>query len=143
MTAEQLRQWITEGRANGQTLVQGPDSTEWKPLNSFPEFAALVAAPISPVSAPGAIGGMQPNVPNYLWQAIVATVCCCPPLGIPAIVFAAQVNTKLATGDFQGAMEASRKAKIWSWVSFGAGLVGGIIWVILNAMGMAMGAFNQ
>src|SRR5437762_2059610 len=31
-------------------------------------------------------------IPNYLAQAILVTVFCCLPFGIPAIVFAAQVN---------------------------------------------------
>ena len=50
VTAEQLRGWIGENRANAQTLVQGEGSQEWKPLGSFPEFAADLKPP--PVSAP-------------------------------------------------------------------------------------------
>jgi uncharacterized membrane protein YvbJ len=62
-------------------------------------------------------------IPNYLVQAILVTVCCCLPFGIPAIVFAAQANAKAAVGDIQGALDASDKAKTWTWVSFGCGLV--------------------
>ena len=36
------------------------------------------------------------SVPNYLVQAILTTIFCCLPFGIVAIVFAAQVNGKLA-----------------------------------------------
>lgn len=61
-------------------------------------------------------------VPNYLVHAIVVTVLCCLPFGIVAIVYAAQVNGKLAAGDYGGALEASSKARTWCWVSFGAGL---------------------
>jgi hypothetical protein len=61
-------------------------------------------------------------VPNYLAQAILVTIFCCVPFGIPAIVFAAQVNGKLAAGDYTGALGASKKAKIWCWIAFGAGL---------------------
>src|SRR5688572_21843187 len=99
VTADQVRQWIREGRANTQTLVQGPDSTEWKPLNSFTEFAAVLAPGPAMVTggAPAYPGGTVPSdIPNYLWQAILCTLCCCLPAGIPAIIFAAQVNTKLA-----------------------------------------------
>ena len=42
-------------------------------------------------------------IPNYLVQAILVTVFCCLPFGIPAIVFAAQVNSKVAAGDIHGA----------------------------------------
>ncbi|NER07984.1 MAG: CD225/dispanin family protein [Okeania sp. SIO3C4] len=35
------------------------------------------------------------NVPSYLTQAILITVFCCLPFGIVAIVYAAQVNSRL------------------------------------------------
>jgi len=63
------------------------------------------------------------SVSNYLVFAILSTIFCCLPFGIVAIVYAAQVNSKLQTGDYNGAVDASRKAKIWSWVSFGIGLI--------------------
>lgn len=63
------------------------------------------------------------NVPNYLPQAILVTIFCCLPFGIAAIVQAAQVNTKLKAGDFEGAVEASEGAKKWCWYGF----IGGII----------------
>ena len=51
ISADQIRQWIDEGRLNGQTAGQAEGSTEWKPLSQFPEFAeALGASPIA--SAP-------------------------------------------------------------------------------------------
>ena len=49
VTAEQLRGWIAENRANAQTLVQTDGSQEWKPLGSLAEFAADVKPP--PMSA--------------------------------------------------------------------------------------------
>jgi uncharacterized membrane protein len=42
-SAGEIRQWVAEGRANGQTLVQAEGSDEWKPLSSYPEFAAALA----------------------------------------------------------------------------------------------------
>ena len=131
VTGDQLRQWIREGRANAQTLVQGPNSTEWKPLNTFAEFSDVLAP--APAFAPGAppsyggMPGMQPRVPNYLWQSIVVTLCCCIPFGIVAIVFAAQVNGKLGAGDVQGAMQASQRAKLWCWVSFASGILSNVL----------------
>lgn len=44
VTDAELRQWIADGRANGQTLVQPEGATDWKPLSGLPEFAASVAA---------------------------------------------------------------------------------------------------
>lgn len=40
VTPDQVRQWLAENRANGQTLAQADGSTEWKPLYTIPEFAA-------------------------------------------------------------------------------------------------------
>jgi len=74
-------------------------------------------------------------VQNYLVFAILATVLCCLPAGIPAIVYAAQVNGKLQAGDIAGAQAASKNAKMWCWISAGAGLAVGVIWGILMAIG--------
>jgi hypothetical protein len=63
ISADQLRQWITEGRANAQTKVLAEGTTEWKPLSEFPEFfpstVAPGATPFPPSPAPG-IPTMQP-----------------------------------------------------------------------------------
>ena len=45
VTADELRRWITEGRANAQTQVLAEGATEWKPLSACPEFADLVNPP--------------------------------------------------------------------------------------------------
>ena len=79
------------------------------------------------------------KIQNYLVPAILTTLCCCVPAGIVAIVYAAQVNSKLAAGDVAGAQESSRLAKIWTWVAFGCGALVGIIYGIIGAMG----AFNN
>jgi hypothetical protein len=75
------------------------------------------------------------DVPNYLVFAILATILCCLPAGIPAIVYAAQVNGKLQAGDIAGAQAASNNAKMWCWISAGAGLAVGAIWMILAGLG--------
>jgi hypothetical protein len=47
VSAEQLRQWIAEGRLDANTLVKPEGAPDWRPLGTVPEFAALVppAAP--------------------------------------------------------------------------------------------------
>lgn len=49
----QIRQWFAEKRVNAHTLVQGEGSTEWKPLISFPEFAAMFQAAPPQTATPG------------------------------------------------------------------------------------------
>jgi hypothetical protein len=121
VSADQIRQWIAEGRANAQTLAQAEGSVEWKALGLFPEFASSATPPVIPAGTPPTppAPAVQPrqHVPSYLVPAIFSTICCCLPLGIVAIVFAAQVNAKLQAGDMPGALEASRKARMWFWLS--------------------------
>ncbi|MGD0060607.1 MAG: CD225/dispanin family protein [Verrucomicrobiia bacterium] len=129
VSADQIRQWIAEGRANAQTMAQAEGSVEWKPLGQFPEFAPSAVPPVmpstppTPTAAPAPAFQPRPDVPNYLVPAILSTICCCLPLGIVAIVFAAQVNTKLQAGDIPGALEASRKARMWVWLAVVLGLL--------------------
>ena len=66
-----------------------------------------------------------PKVPNYLIHSIVVTLCCCLPFGVVALVFSAQVNSKLAAGDVAGAEASSRSAKTWVIVAVVAGIVSG------------------
>ena len=73
-----------------------------------------------PWNAPPA--GGSGTVPNYLVPAILSLLCCWP-LAIVAIIFAAQVNGKVAAGDIAGAMDSSKKAKMFSFISIGLGLV--------------------
>lgn len=65
-----------------------------------------------------------PVVPNYLIPAVLVTLCCCLPGGVVAIVYAAQVNSKLVAGDIPGAQLASKNAKMWCWI---AGVAGGVV----------------
>lgn len=64
-----------------------------------------------------------PHVPNHLVWAILVTIFCCLPFGIVSIVYAAQVDGKLARGDVEGTRQASQNAKTWAWVAFGVGII--------------------
>ena len=63
------------------------------------------------------------TVKNWLVESIISLVCCGGLFAIPAIVYAAQVNSKLAAGDYQGAVEASNNAKKWLIIAVCIGLV--------------------
>ena len=95
-------------------------------------------------SSPSATGVTQ-DVQNYLIPAILSTVFCCLPLGVVSIIFATQVNTKVAAGDIAGAMESSRKAKMFMFIAIGLGVLSivcaVVIWIIF--VGMAAAASNM
>lgn len=61
--------------------------------------------------------------PNYLALAIISTLFCCQIFGIISIIYAAQVNTKYISGDYDGAEIASKNAKTWGIVSVGIGVL--------------------
>ena len=75
------------------------------------------------------------HVYSYLTEAILVTLFCCLPFGIVAIVKASEVNTCLARGDDYGATAASESAKVWCGVSFGLGIAGGVIFLLIAAAG--------
>ena len=52
VTAEQLRAWIAENRANAQSLANVEGAPEWRPLGSFAEFASDLKSAPAPVAAP-------------------------------------------------------------------------------------------
>lgn len=91
--------------------------------------------PPSPTAAPA-------NIPNYLIPAILSLFCCWP-LSIVAIIFAAQVNGKVASGDIQGAMDASKKAKLFSFIAIGIGLALGVVYLLIFVVFGSLGAIQN
>lgn len=76
---------------------------------------------------------LTPQAPpkNWLVESILVTLFCCLPFGIAGIVFASQVNTKFAAGDYAGAEESSKQAAKWTKIGFFIGLAGAILYMIL------------
>jgi|SRR5207302_1003724 len=126
----QMQRWLRENRINGATMVQAAEGGEWKPVSSFPEFATAPAQP-SGAPVPAAPLATSVDVPSYLVPAILCTLLCCLPLGIPAIVYAAQVTNRLGKGDIAGAQLASGKARTWCWIAFVIGAIWNTIFSIM------------
>jgi hypothetical protein len=96
-------------------------------------------APAIPLQTTGVVLPPGQTVPNYLVFAILATAFCCLPAGIPAIVYASQVNSKLQAGDLAGAQAASNNAKMWCWISLGLGLAVIALSVMVGILRMMSG----
>ena len=71
-----------------------------------------------------------PKPSNHLGGAIVATLLCCMPFGIPAIVYAAKVDALWYAGEKLAAIDAAGKARTWMIVSMVMGI---LFWVIYVA----------
>lgn len=80
VSAEQLRRWILEGRANAQTLTLAEGGAEWKPLGAVPEFAGLFPAQMPPAIGPVTGSYLRRTNSLALWGmifGILALFCCC------------------------------------------------------------------
>ena len=80
-----------------------------------------------PVAKPPESGG------TYLALSILTTLLCCLPFGIPAIVFASQIDGKLKSGDIEGATKSARMAKIWIITSAASGFAFLVIYLLIFA----------
>lgn len=111
-----------------------PQQPSPPPSGSYPPPPRQYEVPTySPPSGSG-----YEHIPNYLAQAILVTIFCCLPAGIVSIVFAAQVNGKIARGEIIGARSDSQNAKTWAWVSFGLGIAAALFYLFaLCSFGLA------
>ena len=78
VSADELRQWIAEGRANANTLIQAEGQTDWRPLSSFPEFATGPQPLPSgvPLSSAAPIGQAQSLVSGPATGLLVVGILC-------------------------------------------------------------------
>ena len=92
VTAEQLRQWLAEGRVDYTTLVQPAGAADWRPLSSFPEFGGSLPGGVPPpVSMPPAqVEGAGNNMAMAgLILGVLSIIGCCfsLPCGILGVIF--------------------------------------------------------
>lgn len=71
---------------------------------------------------------------SNLAMAIIVTLLCCMPLGIPAIVYASQVADHNARGDYVAAHAASGKAENWAAWSAGVVILGVLVVCVLGVL---------
>ena len=81
---------------------------------------------------------MPPKPENYLVWAILSTVCCCLPFGIVSIVYAAKVDSLYTSKQYEAALEASGKDKMWAHIAAGSGVAVGIIYGLLSVSRAAL-----
>jgi uncharacterized membrane protein YvbJ len=109
-------------------------------LNDDNAYKCIQCGEVLQTAVPAQPQQNLPEVPSHLALAIVTTVLCCLPLGIVSIVYAAQVNSKLQAGDYNGALNCSKKASLFGWISFGIGLCGILGYALIMIIAFATGA---
>jgi hypothetical protein len=126
----EVNRMLQSGQISADDLAWQDGMPQWVPVRSIP--GVVLGVPTIPAHPQAAhSSGFAPaNVSNYLVQSILVTLFCCLPLGIVAIINAAQVNNKLVAGDMAGALVASRKAKMWCWWSLGLSIVFWLIYIV-------------
>lgn len=75
-------------------------------------------------------------VPSFLVPAILATLFCCAPFGVAAVVYAARVDPLFVGGDPAAAEESARKARFWTWTAFGVGLLPWLFYGVVMAVAL-------
>jgi len=137
ITAEQLRQWFSEGRANAQTQTLAPGATEWKPLGALPEFTNWFAAapPTIGTAYPAYRAGRRANsfaMAGMVCGILSLVLCCCYgfPFNILGIVFSliglAQINRNPELYEGNGLAWAGLILSLMSLALFGALLMVGL-----------------
>ena len=77
---------------------------------------------------------MPPQPDNYLVWAILVTVLCCLPFGVASIIYSVKVGSLYAQGDYNGAVDASQKAKKFAMI----GGIGGLVFIIIYVIFMVI-----
>jgi hypothetical protein len=136
------------------TMVWYEGLDDWKKAGEVPELYQLYSAtppppvtppPVPPTYATGQQGftgsqsqGTKTTIPkNWLVESILVTLFCCLPFGIVGIVHASKVESLYSRGDYDGAADASAKAKKWTMLGFWIGIAVAALYFIFFILGAA------
>lgn len=72
---------------------------------------------------------------SWLIWSILSTVLCCLPCGVVAIIYASKVDKLWMEGNYAEAQKSAEQAKLFTLISAGLGVVGGIIGFIMGLAG--------
>lgn len=131
------REALRDMRITAATLLWREGLTDWTPAGGLPELYDILEP---------ATGAQQyaaepaPPMPKtWLAESILVTLLCCLPCGVVGIIYAAQVSSRYAAGDYDAAAHDSRIAGLWTKIGFFSVLilyvVGGLVYLL--AFGIA------
>ena len=136
ITAEQMAEWISQGRANQGTMAMVDGGTGWKPLVQFPEFSAALAAKNPPV-----FSGNMPFQPSESNRSTALSRVQGPAIGLITIAILGFINCAvgfvlIGTGTALnfGGLGDSESARLGQLVSGSMGIVSNIVTLILSVV---------
>jgi hypothetical protein len=139
-TSADLQDWYNQGRIGLEHMVTEVGSGRQTQVREilFPGAFATPQPPLAenPVYQQAPYPRQQyGKIENHLVKAIISTVCIgCLPMGIAAIVFAAQVDGFAARGNYAAAKDAADKANRWANWSIGLGAGWFVVYIIIMIM---------
>ncbi len=143
VTIDQVRTWITAGRANLETRAKALGSDEWRPLRDYPEFSGTLpplvvpgdaARDTSPPAGRGArIGAALINAFFYLLCTIPGSLMISRKLMETYPEIAQGVMPPLQDFDFTIVMTGA----LWVWAGIGLGIL--LQSLLLAARGQNLG----
>jgi hypothetical protein len=92
ISLEQVRQWVHEGRLNGNSRIQAAGSGDWRQLRDLAEFAVLFPSPASPPPIPfrpAPASGAANALAIWSFGLGLFTIICCQFLSPVAIILGA------------------------------------------------------
>ena len=131
VTADQLHQWLAEGRVNPQTQVLPEGATEWTTLGALPEFATAAPGPLP------AMPGVLASAPTSAAAALVAgpAIALIVTAILGALFQMASLIKILLVGN---SMPANSQMPGQAWVNMLAGPVGMALSIIAILMGVVI-----
>lgn len=129
---------MPQGSAAGQTRPPGggaPSSSQPvgfdAPPPPPPPPGGMPPPPAASMATMGS-GGDRPNTTLYLVLSILATLCCCLPLGVAGIVFSALAIGDVNRGDFAAAEEKLKKTKLILIIGVVLGLLINVAYLVIT-----------
>jgi hypothetical protein len=134
---EQIRQWLSEGRAESRTPVFVEGASDWTTVGALPELAAAVSPPAIEAVKPGMASARGTNgfaTAGLICGLLSWTCCCCPLVNLLGVVFSIIALVQISS---RPEPQEGRLLAIIGLVLSGANLGFGVILLLLQ---MAFGS---